>query len=166
MPSIPQDNLFGCRHCQQVLSRQARFCSNCGSSVQVPEQAHFSPEHLPKIPQFAQRGKGHEVPTEQREKLAELLVLLARERLLLYLQVASFIAINALGFWWAFKIYQVFAVRTDHAASLSCGLTPVLLVNSVALVMLAPMTGTRKEIARLKQGILFIRHQIDYQHIN
>jgi ribosomal protein S27AE len=97
-------------------------------------------------------------------QLAKNMMLLARERILLYLHCLFFLAINIFGFWLSLKAYNEY--NADDLTKSIIALTPLMFINSVGLVCLAPIKGTKREIARLKDKIKYIKVQIEYSNIN
>jgi hypothetical protein len=98
-----------------------------------------------------------------RAELAKNILLLARERLFLYLHCLNFLAINLFGFWLSLKAYNEY--NADELTKTVIALTPLMFINSLGLVCLSPIKGTKLEIARLKEKIKYIRVQIEYRNI-
>lgn len=96
-------------------------------------------------------------------ELAKNMMLLARERMFLYLHCINFLCINAFGFWLSLKAYNEY--NADELTKTVIALTPLMFINSLGLVCLSPIKGTKREIARLKEKIKYIRVQIEYRNI-
>jgi hypothetical protein len=144
----------------------AKFCGNCGSRT---FSRHVAPgpvnAHPPDtVPGFAHAKTSHDIPEELQKELAELFVLLARERLFLYFQCLVFLAINAFGLWLSFKVHAGY--NGDEVTNFVMSLTPTMFINSIGLVVLSPIFGTKREIAKLKQRLLFVRHRIEYLNLS
>ena len=103
------------------------------------------------------------VTPEMREELGKLMVLLARERIFLVLHCLNFLFINGVGFWLATKAYSEY--NADEVTKTVIALTPLMFINSFALVCLSPIKGTKLEISRLKERIKYLKIQIEYSTI-
>ena len=101
-----------------------------------------------------------DVPKELQDELGKLIVLLARERVFLYLHCSVFLSLNLFGFWSALKAYHDFVC--DDLTKFIMALTPLMFINSLALFFLSPIKGTKREIARLKERVSYVRFQMDY----
>jgi hypothetical protein len=171
----------------------ARFCSECGAAGnkahasvsdgrgfgvtiaghRIPGQLTRGHDHpngaktqlLHRTPIAAPKFvKPHtEVPLELKQELGKLIVLLARERMFLYFQVACFLAINMIGFYLAMRAYNEYA--GDEVTKFIISLTPMMFINTLALVILCPIKGTKREIARLKEKLSYVKFQIDYRNV-
>lgn len=104
------------------------------------------------------------VTPEMREELGKMMVLLARERIFLILHCLNFLFINSVGFWLALKAYNEY--NADEITKTVIALTPLMFINSFALVCLSPIKGTKIEIGRLKEKIKYLRIQIEYSSIH
>lgn len=91
------------------------------------------------------------------------MILLARERLFLYMHWLIFLAVNLFGLWMALKCYNEYL--GDEMTKIMMGSTPLLYINSCALMCIVPILGTRKEIARLKEKLNYVNFQIEYNHL-
>lgn len=117
------------------------------------------------VPDFVMVAK-HRVkgPSEElRAEANKLMVLLARERIFLYMHWLIFLGLNLWGFWLALKCYNEYL--GDEMTKLMMGSTPLLYINSCALMCIVPILGTRKEIARLKEKLHYVKFQIEYSHL-
>jgi len=103
------------------------------------------------------------VTPEMREEMGKMMVLLARERIFLVLHCLNFLLINGVGFWLAMKAYSEY--NADEITKSVIALTPLMFINSFALVCLSPIKGTKLEIGRLKERIKYLRIQIEYGSI-
>ena len=43
--------------------------------------------------------------------------------------------------------------------------TPLMFINIPVLMSLVPINGTRKEIAKLKEKLSYVRFQIEFNHL-
>ena len=93
--------------------------------------------------------------------MGQLIVLLARERLFLYMHCFIFLSMNLTGFYFALTAYHGFI--GDELTRFVVALIPMTVINLLALACLIPIKGTKREIARLKERISHVRFQIDYR---
>ncbi len=159
-----------CSACSHDCEQGAKYCSNCGSLIDsrlissyVQEQVT---EQLPlSVPNFAPVSQRHgKAPSEElRAEAGKLMVLLARERIFLYMHWLIFLGINLIGFWIAHKCYTEYL--GDDLTRIMMSSTPILYINSTALICIVPIRGTRKEIARLKEKLNYVKFQIEYEHL-
>lgn len=184
-----------CDHCQTALEITARFCGECGApgrprhlhqsssdnrsfaqsfaAHRTPGPMHQSADHAngvktqllqrapQKVPTFAKPK--NEVSQELKEELAKLIVLLARERIFLYMHCGIFLTANLFGFYVAMRCYNGYI--GDEMTKLIMALTPLLFINAVALACLAPIKGTKREIARLKEQLTDVKFRIEYRNV-
>lgn len=170
-----------CTNCTSSLEHDAKFCGGCGFIVapstfsihQYPEQHarlisleeadHRVPQALPA---FARTGMPVENArnTELSNEANKIMLLLARERIFLYLHWLCFIGVNLFGCWVAMKCYGDFI--GDEMSKMMIATTPFLFINSVALLFLVPIKGTRSEIASLKERLSCIRFNLEFGHLN
>lgn len=137
-----------------------------GPMVQSAEHASGAKTQLlnrapQKAPSFAKPKT--DVPQELKEELAKLIVLLARERLFLYMHCGIFLSANLFGFYIAMRAYNGYI--GDEMTKLLMALTPLLFINAIALCCLAPIKGTKREIARLKEKLTYVKFQIEYRNV-
>ncbi len=179
-----------CFNCGNENEAGAKFCGSCGcvaafggnqqglsrvatptpTLIQTPQAADPLPQRPPaiqnrQVPVFAhiQSKAAPLVNKELQEEIGKIIVLLARERLFLYMHWGNFLFLNSLGFWLSIKCYYEFI--GDEVSKLMIASTPFLFINLVALVCLAPIKGTRKEIARLKERLSYVRFKIEFGHL-
>jgi hypothetical protein len=114
-----------------------------------------------KTPTFAKPKT--DVPQELKDELAKLIVLLARERIFLYMHCGIFLTANLFGFYVAMRCYNGFI--GDEMSKLIMAMTPLLFINAIALACLAPIKGTKREIARLKEQLTYVKFQIEYRNV-
>lgn len=119
---------------------------------------HRAPQ---KAPSFVKPKT--DVPKELKEELAKLIVLLARERMFLYMHCGIFLCANLFGFYVAMRCYNGFI--GDEMSKLMMAMTPLLFINAVALAGLSPIKGTKREIARLKEKLTYVKFQIEYRNV-
>lgn len=180
MPYAPSPavSMTNCTNCKDLLEHDAKFCGNCGFIV-APTSFNINryPEHAglidqsnftvpDRVPNFARMGAPVENPRnkELNSEASKIMVLLARERVFLYMHWIGFIAINIFGCWIAWKCYADFI--GDEMSKTMIASTPFLFINSVALLFLVPIKGTRGEIARLKERLSCVRFNIEFGHLD
>lgn len=169
-----------CSNCNDLIETEAKFCGSCGYIVapnsfnilEFPEQharyvsmqqeesqspAAIPSFALPKVSQDANRN------TKYQEEMNKVLFQLARERVFLYIHLLSFLVINLFGCWVAWKCYADFI--GDEMSKMMMASTPFLFINSLALIMIVPIKGTRGEIARLKERLSHLRFNIEFGHL-
>lgn len=88
---------------------------------------------------------------------------LARERIFLLMHWGLFIGTNLLGCWLAMKCYNEFI--GDEMSKIMVASTPFLFINSLAMLFIVVIRGTRKEISRLKERISYVKFKIDFGHL-
>jgi hypothetical protein len=171
----------------------ARFCSECGAAGsksrssssearsfaqtiaghRIPGPLTHGHDHsngvktqvLNRVPQPAPKfvKPQTDVPVELKQELGKLIVMLARERMFLYFQVCCFLAVNLFGFYLAMRAYNEYL--GDDVTKFIISLTPMMFINTLALVILCPIKGTKREIARLKEKLSYLKFQIDYRNV-
>jgi hypothetical protein len=152
-----------CLHCYHPFVQTAKFCGNCGTTTGQTQPHPEVPVHeAHAAPAFA-HVKEHQIPKELQQELGMLMLILARERLFLYMHCIVFLAINIFGFWFSLKAYNGY--NCDEITKGVIALTPLLFINSIALACIVPIKGTRREIARLKERITYTRYRIEYHGI-
>jgi len=129
-----------------------------GLSGNLAQAAPTVPNFAPVAPKQIRGGN-----PALKEERARLMVLLARERLFLYTHWLLFTAINLIGLFIAYRCYIEYLA--DEMTRLMMATTPLLFINCIALMFIVPINGTRKEIARLKERLKYIRFQIEYNHL-
>lgn len=118
------------------------------------------------LPGFAvpKAGRNEQRNAELSGELSKIMILLARERIFLYSQIIIFILINLFGCWVALKCYNDFI--GDEMSKMMIASTPFLFINSLALIMIVPIKGTRAEIARLKERLSYVHFNLEFGHLN
>lgn len=168
-----------CINCGYQSQSQARFCGGCGidssqSAANVgqaakPQSPAYDASDLSRqyyaAPAFAkvQATVPNKVVGQLHAEAGKIMVLLARERIFLYLQWAAFLGINFLGVFVACKCYHEFL--GDEVSKVMIASTPFLFINTVALLFVIPIKGTRHEINRLKEKLAHIRFKIEFGHL-
>lgn len=166
---------YKCSNCSEALEPEAKFCGHCGFIV---ASGNFNVDYLDfvrakgeaasapaRAPSFATSGIPVESETTRRmiSEANKLMILLARERIFLFLHWAVFIGINLFGCWMAWKCYADFL--GDEMTKIMMASTPFLYINSMALLCLVPIKGTRNQIALLKERIQYLRFNIEFGHL-
>lgn len=167
------ENAVVCSNCQSPVEAQAKFCGHCGfvtatTNLRVEETTAAGAADAPQrgMPSFATAG----IPTETaktNELIVEankLMLHLARERLFLILHWGIFLFINLFGVWAAWKCYVDFC--GDEMSKMMVASTPFLFINSMGLLCLVPIKGTRSQIAFLKERISYLRFNIEFGHLS
>lgn len=85
---------------------------------------------------------------------------LIRERMFLILHCTIFVFSNCVGLWLAHMCYHGF--HGDEVTKMLMSLTPLTFINAVALSCFAPINGTRREIARIKERMQLVKVQMEY----
>src|SRR5438477_1165 len=106
----PQTQAY-CSQCNRMLQAGMAFCGLCGSpATPVSNSYDFAAQgtaqlaHAPSFAPISQRHINAPDPKLQAEAL-KLMVLIARERVFLYLHYLIAFAVQAVGFWIAMKCY-------------------------------------------------------------
>lgn len=149
-----------CATCGYELEASARFCGFCGALTPL----HNMPPSF-TTPQFANVPvmQPPAMSSELQDEAARLLMHLARERVLLLCHWSLFIGLNFLGCYLAMRCYSEFI--GDEMTKIMVASTPFLYINSVALLFIVCIRGTRKAIARLKEQISYVKFKIDFGHL-
>ncbi len=116
------------------------------------------------VPQFAHLSGGKKrrrVNPELTAELGGLLALLLRERIFLVIHCIIFVVVNLFGFSLSIECYTGYI--GDEATKIVMAMTPLLFINTVGLACMSPIKGTKKEIARIKEKIQYLRFRIDYE---
>jgi len=149
---------------QQNSGFQYPQSTNPGFIVSPPQQSAQSAQSSEWAPKFAAVAPQiTHVDPALRSELAKNIMLLARERMFLYMHCLFFLCINAFGFWLSLKAYNEY--NADELTKTIIALTPLMFINTLGLLCLAPIKGTKNEIARLKEKIKYIRVQIEFRNI-
>lgn len=164
-----------CINCGFHAQASAKFCGGCGSdwrAVPGPAPAHpvapggaSAASQFYNVPAFAQvqATASSRATKELHAEAGKIMVLLARERIFLYLQWVVFLGLNLTGVWVACKCYHEFL--GDEISKLVIASTPFLFINTIGLLMVIPIKGTRNEIARLKEKLAHLRFQLEFGHL-
>lgn len=143
---------------QPVVRQASNSPSNSsGAAVSPSNTGH-------RVPQFAQPGTGKrvQIPAQLTEELAALMTVLLRERIFLFVHCGLFLCANLFGFSLSIQAYTGFL--GDEVSKLVISLTPLMFINSLGLLLLVPINGTKREIARVKEKIQYARFRIEYFH--
>lgn len=158
-----------CWDCHALLDPGAKFCGGCGSVVRTA-QANFDfsargHKRAATAPSFAPVSRKHRsAPSpELQAEAGKLMLLLARERLFLYMHWIICLSVHFFGFWLTWVCYVDYI--GDELTRLMMASTPLLYINLTALICFVPIRGTRKEISRLKEKLNYVRFQIEYNHL-
>lgn len=117
-----------------------------------------------RTPSFAKvSGPGAKLLAELRSQHGDLVIELLRERIFLLLYWSLFLIINLFGFWIAMRCYREFI--GDEVSKLMISMTPLMFINTIALVCLASIKGTKKNIARITEKLSYVKFQIDFGHL-
>ncbi len=184
--SIPQyARAKVCVNCRCEMEAGARFCGDCGADTSVATAprstatrpvaatrltAESNPAPNPNaskdksVPQFAHVSGGKKkrrVNPELTAELGGLLALLLRERIFLVIHCIIFLVVNLFGFSLSIECYTGYI--GDEATKIVMAMTPLLFINTVGLACMSPIKGTKKEIARIKEKIQYLRFRMDHE---
>ena len=148
-----------CPHCNHHLLLTAKYCGECGNAVLVKETES---DQIHQTPFFAEvhTHQVNEVPQELRDDLDKLFAFLTRERFFLCFHYLVFLSMNLFGFFLSLKTYNEFI--GDEVSKMIIAITPFAFINLLAFLCFSPIKGTKKEIARLKERITYVRYKIEY----
>lgn len=146
-----------CLNCGFAMPPSARFCGGCGNLT--PAEGPSAPPTFAKIQPLLPPS----VNKELQDEASTLLMQLARERILLLFHWACFIGLNFIGVYFAMKCYNEFL--GDELSKIMIASTPFLFINSIALLGIILIKGTRTEIARLKERISYVKFKIEFGHL-
>lgn len=169
-----------CPHCTETTEACSKYCGSCGYATQMPQKgpaafAGIDPGAItipnfggtgPLIaPNFATLPTGitPKQNTELQSEMMQLQTVLLRERILLLLHWVTFFGTNLIGLWLAGKCYHEFI--GDEVSRLVVASTPLLFINSCSFLCIVTIKGTRKEIARLKERISYVKFKLEYGHL-
>ncbi|MBX9723633.1 MAG: hypothetical protein K2X81_19670 [Candidatus Obscuribacterales bacterium] len=129
--------------------------------VSLEQEQGAQPQSLPSfaVPKLTAAPR----TTELNVEASKVMALLARERIFLYVHILTFLAINLFGCWVAWTCYTGFIA--DEVSKTMIAMTPFLFVNSLALLCIPNIKGTRAEISRLKERLNYTRFNIEYGHL-
>lgn len=170
--SVPQyARVTTCVHCSCEMELGARFCGDCGVGVTVATMAKpgASPSPQPNavnkaVPQFAHLSGGKKkrrINPELSAELGGLLTLLLRERIFLVIHCIIFLLVNLFGFSLSIECYTGYI--GDEATKIVMAMTPLMFINTIGLACMSPIRGTKKEIARIKEKIQYVRFRMDFE---
>ncbi|MBX3074081.1 hypothetical protein KF913_09140 [Candidatus Obscuribacterales bacterium] len=116
-------------------------------------------------PTFAQisGGAAGSVPPALISEMESLNASLIRERFFLVMHCVIFLVCNLIGFYLAMACY--YGMHGDEVTKFIMALTPLTFINFVALSCLAPIKGTRREIARLLEKKQYVQFQMEYSNL-
>lgn len=116
------------------------------------------------LPSFVEvRDRRAKVDPDLARELGQLVVALIREHIMLVVHWLVFVATNSFGFWLAAKCYYEY--NGDELTRFIMALTPIMFVNSIGLVCLAPIKGGKIEIHRIKERIAYVKVKIRHQNL-
>jgi hypothetical protein len=167
----------GCPHCTEVNEARAKYCGSCGYTTRPPqEKAPLVDPRAVTIPNFGGTGPltapnfatvtasvAPKQSSELQNEMMQLQTVLLRERMLLALHWATLIGSNLIGFWLAMKCHHEFI--GDEVTRMVIASTPLLFINTCGLLCIVTIKGTRKEIARLKERISYVKFKLEYGHL-
>lgn len=153
----PNQAVTLCLHCGFNTEPNSRFCGGCGSLT--PASGAVAPPVFARV----QQNVSPQVSQELKEEAAKLLMQLARERILLLIHWSLFIGLNVIGCWLAIKCYNEFI--GDEMSKIMIASTPFLFINSIALLCIVLIKGTRLEISKLKERISYVKFKIEFGHL-
>jgi len=163
---IIQPRRLTCGKCGEGIEAQAKFCGQCGNIMHIPQNTTAQEQKFVRCtnstPAFA---KAHfdDVAPKVRAEINQIMSALFRERFILILNTLLLLGVNLFGFCLSLKAYTEF--NGDEMSKLIIAFTPFLFVNCVGFVAMIPIRGTKREIYRLQQRLIFLRAQIDYSHL-
>jgi len=158
-----------CPSCANVIEAGSKFCGVCGSPAATIYGHHGAAAPIVKpittVPTFAPVAPGPVLGavSELHEEAGKIIVKLVRERLFLYLHCCLFVALTVVGLFLAVRCYVDYI--GDEMTKLIMSCTPLMFINLSALCCLVPIKGTRREIARLKERLNYVKFQIEYNHL-
>lgn len=116
-------------------------------------------------PTFAQinGGTNGSVSPKLVSEMESLNASLVRERIFLVMHCIIFLVCNLIGFYLAMACY--YGMHGDEVTKFIMALTPLTFINFVALSCLAPIKGTRREIARLLEKKQYVQFQMEYSNL-
>jgi hypothetical protein len=185
--SQPAPGGVSCARCTNYIEPACKYCGNCGEIASVDmrfstntwhAQTHnqvasnlanmqaesFYRTHQQKTPSFAApKRKTKSMPPEIREEMNVIITHLVKERFFLIMHYCIFLVTNLIGLVMAIKCYAEF-IGDDMTRTIVAG-TPLLFINLVALLCLAPIKGTKGEIARLKDRMTNLKLRLEFDSI-
>jgi len=178
-------NTISCMHCSGVFDSGSKFCGNCGAPSLHSRHGHgdFDPviskraiqasnainERVvqstnKQTPSFAKnKRQSRVIPPEMRAEMSSLMAAELRERIFLFGHYAVFVVTSLIGLVIAFKCYVEFA--GDELSKMMMASTPLMFINLVALCALVPIKCTKKEIARIKERMTYLKLAMEFDNI-
>lgn len=98
-----------------------------------------------------------------KDEINNLVCLLLRERLFLFIHWGIFLSMNLLGLYLSLTAYNGY--NGDELTKSVIAMTPLMFINTIALACLAPIKGTKREIARLRERLSYVRFQVEYHNM-
>lgn len=98
-----------------------------------------------------------------RAEMASLMAAELRERIFLFMHYCIFLVTNMIGLFISVKCYVEFA--GDELAKMMIATTPLMFINLIALCGLVPIKGTKKEIARIKERMTYLKLAMEFDSI-
>ena len=175
---------ISCIHCSGVFDSGSKFCGNCGAPRLQSRHGHAFDPVISKraiqasnainervvqstnkqTPSFAKnKRQSRVIPPEMRAEMASLMAAELRERIFLFGHYAVFLVTSLIGLMIAFKCYVEFA--GDELSKMMMASTPLMFINLVALCALVPIKGTKKEIARIKERMTYLKLAMEFDNI-
>lgn len=108
---------------------------------------------------FASVEKKPKISPSLLREAHSLQVGMARERMFLLMHCTIYVAANIFGLWLASKCYHEY--NGDEITKMLMSLTPLTFINAVSLSCFAPINGTRREIARIKERMAHVKAQME-----
>lgn len=165
-----------CIHCHAVQDAGSRYCGECGVRTGASPAGDCAVATAPVSPLLKKQSKSERTPTfakvsspaskllaELRSQHGDLVIELLRERIFLLFYWSLFLIINLFGFWVAMRCYREFI--GDEVSKLMISMTPLMFINTIGLVCLASIKGTKQNIARLKEKLNYVKFQIEFGHL-
>jgi len=120
-------------------------------------------ERAPSFASLSQKAEPKEIPHELKDEISRLVCTLARERFFLIMHWCIFLALNITGLTFSLIAYNGYI--GDELTKTVIALTPLMFINTIALACLSPIKGTKREIARLKERLSYVRFQVEYSNL-
>jgi hypothetical protein len=139
-----------------VLTAQAVY------NALPPAQPQGAPPPVPSFAKVVRKNK-RPVKPELITERNKLRLLLARERLFLYMHWGIFVGVQVIGIHFAHRCYNDYIA--DEMTRIMMASTPLMYINLTGLVSLSVIKGTRKEIAKLKERLTYVLFQIEFNHL-
>ncbi|HEY9871314.1 MAG TPA: hypothetical protein V6D08_19300 [Candidatus Obscuribacterales bacterium] len=158
-----------CPWCAAAIDEAAKFCGQCGRPAKVSFGRHAPPRAQPRqhhgVPTFALPPRPVPYPESANipQELARCEILLWRERIFLVIHWLVYISLNLGGLALAVQCYSGFI--GDVLTKLCMAGTPLMFINTSALLCFLPIKGARREIFRLKNRLAYLRFKHEYDHL-